>query len=128
MTKLYQIYQGEELRVAEKIQQRRLQLLVHSCIYYDLNDNIVSDDKWLDWAAELAELQTKYPEIEKNVPYRDGFENWDPSTGAFLPYKTEQIRRIAERLLRNGSSQRPRIIVPEKPKIVNNSTARKKLF
>jgi hypothetical protein len=97
--KLYKIYSGEELKIAEKIQQRRLQMLVHSYIYYDLNDNIVSDEQWAEWAYELKDLQETYPEIAKTVPYGQGFENWDASTGAFLPYREPNIISVARRLL-----------------------------
>ena len=94
----YDLFTGEELEIAELIQQRRLQMLVHSLIYYDLNHNIISDKTWQEWAWELRDLQQSYPEIEKKVPYREGFENWDGSTGAFLPYKSETIQRIAFKL------------------------------
>lgn len=127
-TKLYDIYQGEDLRIAEKIQQRRLQMLVHSYIYYDLDDNIVSDATWSQWATELKDLQQKYPEIEKRVPYRDGFESWDASSGAFLPYRTDEIRNIVVRLLRGTTTKVSQISMPKKSKVVNKNPARKKLF
>ena len=90
--RLYETYHGTELAIAEKILRRRLQMLVHSYIYYELDNNLISDSKWSEWAVELKELQEKYPYIEKQVPYRDGFEDWDGSTGAFLPYKLPQIQ------------------------------------
>ena len=33
------------------IQRRRLQLLVHSAIYYAYNESIVTDEHWKNWAA-----------------------------------------------------------------------------
>lgn len=125
---LYDIFSGEELKIAEKIQQRRLQMLVHSYIYYDLDNNLISDTVWSQWAVELAQLQKDYPEIEKQVPYRDGFEEWDGSTGAFLPYKTPQIQCIAARLMGDVVTKGTQIKLPEKPKIVQKNAARKKLF
>lgn len=101
--KLYEVYSGEKLKIAEKIQQRRLQMLVHSYIYYDLNNNIVSDSKWAEWANELKDLQDAYPDVAKIVPYGNGFENWDASTGAFLPYNAPHIIAIANQLLRKPS-------------------------
>ena len=118
--KLYEIYSGEELKIAEKIQQRRLQMLVHSYIYYDLNDNLVSDNKWAEWANELKDLQETYPEIAKTVPYGRGFENWDASTGAFLPYTHLKIVSIANQLLQKS----PSISTPKAPA----KTVKKKLF
>ena len=118
--KLYEIYSGEELKIAEKIQQRRLQMLVHSYIYYDLNENIVSDSKWAEWANELKDLQETYPDIAKTVPYRQGFENWDASTGAFLPYTNLNIVDIATRLLHKS----PAVVAPKAP----TKSVKKKLF
>jgi hypothetical protein len=124
---LYDIFSGEDLKIAEKIQQRRLQMLVHSYIYYELDTNIVSDSKWSEWAVELRNLQKSYPEIENKVPYRLGFENWDGSTGAFLPYKDDQIQSIAMRLLPKHSQQ-SKIILPKTNKSMAKNFFRKKLF
>jgi hypothetical protein len=99
-------------------------MLVHSYIYYDLNNNLVTDSQWSQWAVELKELQEKYPEIEKNVPYRDGFENWDASTGAFLPYKSPDIMATAHYLTgipTPGPVEKP-------PTKKEQKTLRKKLF
>ena len=52
--KTYELFSGQELVIAEKIQQRRLQILVHSCIYYELNGSSVSDKQWDTWARELV--------------------------------------------------------------------------
>lgn len=103
MKKLYDIFTGVDLKVAEKIKQRRLQLLVHSCIYYNLNSNIISDKKWDEWAKELLALQNEYPEISKQVDYYEAFADWDASTGAFLPLNDEWVVRKAQRLLGMGA-------------------------
>lgn len=73
-------------KIAEKIQQRRLQILIHSYIYYILDDNIISDTKWNNWATELVSLQRKYPEIASSVIYNDMFSDWQGSTGADFEY------------------------------------------
>lgn len=125
--KLYDIFSGEELKIAEKIQQRRLQMLVHSYIYYRMDDNIVTDHKWSAWALELAELQNKYPNIEKQVPFRKGFEGWNGSSGAFLPLDEPWIETKARKLLGLPEEKKPEIKLPPKPKIVKKTKA-KKLF
>lgn len=132
MPKLYEIFSGEELKIAEKIQQRRYQMLVHSYIYYEMNENIISDSKWSKWATELAELQTKYPSIANTVVYAEDFADWDGSSGAFLTYADKpNIVATAERLLQNKSKQKkPLISIPQqkKPLIRQPSTPKKKLF
>lgn len=91
----YDLFTGEELEIAELIQQRRLQLLVHSCIYYHLNTNIISDKKWDEWAKELKTLQEQYPDIAKQIMWYDAFKDWDASTGAFLPLDDEWVIKKA---------------------------------
>ena len=115
----YELFEGEELVIAEKILRRRLQMLVHSNIYYGKNQNIISDNTFDKWGKELVELQTKYPEIAKQVEYASAFENWDGSTGAFLPYNDVRINSIANRLLSDKEIIQP---VKEQPVV------RKRLF
>lgn len=78
-------FTDEELPFASKIQQRRLQMLVHSCIYYELDQNIIPDRQFDEWARELVKLQKDHPEIASRVCYAEAFADWDASTGAFLP-------------------------------------------
>jgi len=85
---------SEEISTAdikEMIQRRRHQILIHSCIYYAMDDNIVSDDQWQQWANELAELQDKYPECCKIKFFDREFVAWDGTSGAFLPLKNEWV-------------------------------------
>lgn len=64
--------EADEIRTL--ILRRRLQVLVHSCIYYVFNENIIPDFTWSAWARELAELQEKYPSIAARVDYAKEFQ------------------------------------------------------
>ena len=99
MQKTYKIFEGEQLKIAEKIQQRRLQILIHSCIYYEMNQNLITDKKWDEWARELKKLQEDYPDISRRVDWYPSFKDWDASTGAFLPLKDDWVVRKAQQLL-----------------------------
>ena len=113
-----------------KIQQRRLQMLVHSYIYYVLNDNIISDFTWNKWAHELAVLQKKYPKTSKKVPYYKQFKNWDGSTGAFLDFD-DNIAGKAEYLLeiQHPVKQAKKVKKPEvKKSPVKSKKKKRKLF
>lgn len=94
----YDIFTGEDLKIADLIQRRRLQLLVHSCIYYEMDYNLISDKKWDEWARELVQLQRDYPEISEQVRWYEAFKDWDASTGAFLPIRDEWVIRKAQML------------------------------
>ena len=75
----------EKEQIAELIKRRRLQLLIHSCIYYEYNTNLVSDNQWATWAIELEELQVKYPKIAEQGIWAEAFKDFDHSTGYNLP-------------------------------------------
>lgn len=127
MASVYEMFSGEELKIAEKIQQRRYQMLVHSYIYYELDNNIVSDSQWSQWAVELAELQSKYPDIAARITYAEDFEDWDGSTGAFLTFKNKpNIITTARILLRKFA---PAPLPPKKPaRLQKAKSSGKKLF
>lgn len=91
--------QKDERRIEELIARRRRQLLVHSIIYYKMNDNIISDATWSKWGQELEELQAKYPEIAAKQPYAKEFEGFDHSTGMSLPLNDPWAVNKARQLL-----------------------------
>ena len=59
-------------------------MLIHSHIYYEMDDNIVDDHTWQRWADELAELQDKNPDKCEIGFYDKEIEGWNGSSGAFL--------------------------------------------
>lgn len=78
----------------ELIRRRRAQMLIHSCIYYELNDNIVSDDTWQKWADELEQLQKDEKDIEIGF-YDSEFWNWTGATGNHLPHRDPWVKSKA---------------------------------
>ena len=91
-------------KIRELINRRRRQILVHSVIYYRMNDNLISDDQWAKWALELETLQNDYPEIANTCVYAEDFLDFDHSTGCNLPladpwanYKAKQLISFRDR-------------------------------
>lgn len=87
------------VQIKELINRRRRQVLVHSVIYYKLNDNLIDDATWSKWALELEELQNQYPKIAAECPLAKEFENFDHSTGMSLPLDDPWAVRTAQYLL-----------------------------
>lgn len=73
-------------------------MVIHSAIYYVLNDNIISDNEWATRAKELVRLQEAHPEVASRVVYADEFKDFDGSTGFNLP-KDDRIMAKAQYLL-----------------------------
>ena len=68
--------------VEERIKQRRSQMLVHSYLYYGMDESIVSDGQWQEWADELVQLH----KVRKKINFYDrAFKDWDGATGSHLP-------------------------------------------
>lgn len=124
-------YTDEELPIAEIIQRRRLQMLIHSKLYYDMNISLITDKQFDEWGRELVQLQKDNPEIAKRICFANAFKDWDASTGAFLPLQDPWVIRKAQQLLNinrkmKGENckkdehekiqQEPRIKGSEKPK------------
>lgn len=89
----YDMFKGDELRIAQLLQRRRLQILVHSYLYYEMDMNIISDHTWNKWAQELVILQKAYPEIAERVIYSEQFIDWDGSSGSFFTFDDATIQR-----------------------------------
>jgi hypothetical protein len=65
---------------SKRIRHLRSLILVHSYLYYVLDNPIVDDIQWQLWADELAE-------INKPISWYDEmFEGWDGTTGYHLKY------------------------------------------
>ena len=61
------------------LERKQRQLIIHSFIYYTLNDNIWSDSQWDSAANDMfAVLGSR---IAKQSKFYDVFKNFDPSTG-----------------------------------------------
>lgn len=89
-----------DIKVYEDIQRHRLQLLVWSKMYYDMDISIVSDREFDKVGHELVKLQTDYPEISKIVAYAEEFADWDASTGFHLPLRDPWVCSKALQILR----------------------------
>ena len=50
------------------INRRERQILVHSCLYYQFNENLIQDHVYDAWSKELVELiQTHKEEFKRSV-------------------------------------------------------------
>lgn len=86
-------------KLQELITRRRRQILVHSVIYYKLNETLISDSQWASWALELEQLQAQYPELAAACPYAKAFADFDHSTGMNLPLDDAWAVHTAQRLV-----------------------------
>ena len=87
--------------IKAKMQQRIRQILVHSCIYYEYDMNIVDDSTYDRWGNELIELIKKYPQHLKELEFGMEFMHYvEMPSGFNLPYRHPDIMRKAQYLLK----------------------------
>lgn len=92
---------------AEKILQRRRQVLIHSIIYYRLDASYVPDAIYDRWAHELVELQKFHPEVSESIPYHlDAFRDFTGDTGFDLPLHDMVAIQTAMKLLQMQNGPR----------------------
>lgn len=90
----------QDIKILELIKRRRRQLVVHSIIYYRLNDSIITDKQFDMWARELVKLQKEYPDLSKEVELYEDFQDWDGTTGFNLKSLMDpRMTAIASQLL-----------------------------
>jgi len=97
-------FPNPETEIGELIKRRRLQMLVHSCLYYALDENIWTDHQYDAAAKELAELLRGNPDAYSDR-FDEHFEGWDGSTGFHLPSRDSWVLAAAQNLLKSKQYQ-----------------------
>lgn len=78
--------------IAERIEHLRGQMMLHSCLYYELDLNIMSDATFDALAKELADLQDIHPDASDSVEYqREAFQGWTGGGGSHLPIRDPEV-------------------------------------
>lgn len=93
------------LTIQEYIDFLQRFILVHSYIYYELNNNVISDKFYDAKSKELVKYKNDYPDLWKSSMYYEQFkDDYNGTTGFTLFYdltksEQEKIRRIALQVL-----------------------------
>lgn len=80
-------------------------ILVHSYIYYELNNNVISDKFYDAKSKELVKYKNEYPDLwQSSMCYEQFRDDYNGATGFTLFYdlpksEQEKIRRIALQVL-----------------------------
>ena len=81
-------------------------MLIHSRLYYELNRNVLSDKDFDKFGKELTTLQNDNPTISQRICYAKAFEDWDGTTGAFLPLDDEWVVKRTNQLYGNKKGKK----------------------
>ena len=85
----------------ELMQRRIRQILVHSCIYYRFNNNIVPDHVYDGWGRELIQMIEEHPDWLDQLEWGEAFKDYTETASGFnLPYNDPRIVDRANHLLK----------------------------
>lgn len=95
----------KELTPQEKVDYAARYIIIHSIIYYELNESVISDKKFDKKAAALVKLINKYPEEVENSEYYRAIYDFDGSTGFHLYSRLKKsqrkyLKKIARHIIR----------------------------
>lgn len=95
----------KELSPQDKIDYAARYIIIHSIIYYELGESVISDKKFDKKAAALVKLINKYPEEAENSEYYRVIHDFDGSTGFDLYHRLKKrqkryLMHIAQHVLR----------------------------
>jgi hypothetical protein len=86
--------------------RRRRQFLVHSFLYYMLDESIIDDTTYDRWCVELVNLQRKHPDLAASLPYHDICSQLDESaSGSYIKNYPPEIVSTAFHLLAREKQQ-----------------------
>lgn len=100
----------KDLTPQEKIDFAARYIIIHSIIYYELDESVISDKKFDKKAATLVKLMKKYPEETENSEYYRAIYDFDGTTG-FLLYgrlkksQRRYLKRLARHIIRLHRSE-----------------------
>ena len=86
-----------KMDVKDLIRRRRRQLLVHSCLYYEMDNPIIEDYLYDKWSKELADLQEICPDYSDE--WDQWFDTWTGETGMHLPHRHPWVFSMANHIL-----------------------------
>lgn len=91
-----------ELELQDYINWLQRFIIVHSYIYYELNNNVISDKKYDEMAKELVMYKNDYPEEWKNSEYYKQFgDDYTGATGFDLYHSLDERQKEIIRVIVN---------------------------
>lgn len=88
--------------ICKKILLLRYLILIHSCAYYELDNSMISDFQFDKLAKDLVDLQRRYPNESKHIPFYKDFATFDGITGFYLPIRDVGIINLTKECIKHG--------------------------
>ena len=83
--------------IIDLINRRENQILLHSCIYYKFNDNLIEDWQYDSIGKDLLELAKDYPdEFEASYHYEDFIDYVNSETPSGFNHRYSTVENVSK--------------------------------
>lgn len=94
-----------------KIEWLERHIIVHSIIYYELNENVITDKEFDSCSKQLLKLSREHKEIFRNSEYFYIFSDFDANTGFYIWDRLNKsdkvkLKRIALAVVKNKKGEK----------------------
>lgn len=97
------------LTIREYIDWLQRYIIVHSYVYYETDDEFISDREYDKKSKELTQLKNEYPKLWKNSEYYKQFgDDYNGSTGFTLYHDLNERQQNIIKSIVNGIKQQKR--------------------
>lgn len=97
------MYEFKLMPIQDRVNFLQRFIIVHSYIYYELNDNVISDRFYDEKSRELARYKDEYPELWKSSEYYKQFgDDYNGCTGFTLYYDLDDHQKEIIRSIVNA--------------------------
>lgn len=97
------------LTIREYVDWLQRYIIVHSYVYYETDDEFISDREYDKKSKELTRLKNEYPELWRNSEYYKQFgDDYNGSTGFTLYHDLNERQQNIIKSIVNGIKQNKR--------------------
>lgn len=97
------IFNNPNFTIQDKIELLERSILVHSYIYYELNENVLADYKYDRNTRQLLSLKREYPDIFKKSRYFEYFTDFESGTGFDLMSRVKKDSNLYFKIARDAT-------------------------
>lgn len=96
------IFNNPDFTIRDKIELLERSILVHSYIYYELNENVLPDYKYDHNTRQLLDFKREYPDDFKKSRYYSYFDNFESGTGFDLVSRMKNDKVLYSKIARDA--------------------------
>ncbi len=97
------MFNNPDFTIQDRIELLERSILVHSYIYYELNENVLADYKYDRNTRQLLSLKKAHPDVFEKSRYYKYFTDFESGTGFDLMSKVRKDAKLYFKIARDAA-------------------------